>query len=387
MHGAPGIVARAAGGVREAATFGEIRAAFAGERVLVTGHSGFKGSWLTRWLTQLGAVVVGVSQPPDQGADNLFDQARIGDHCSQSYWVDIRNYEELSSIFEQHRPRVVFHLAAQALVRRAYGDPLDTFSRNVMGTANVLEAARQTSSVNALVCVTTDKVYNNQEWHWPYRESDSLGGVDPYSASKSAAELVARAYMMTLRDTNRHYALATARGGNVIGGGDWSVDRIVPDIVRAIRAGDPLQLRHPSAVRPWQHVLELCYGYLVLATRLRHGWRERDAQPDSFIGAFNFGPEPLSEMTVEALVRSLLRAWQKEDHPIELGQSGLHESRYLRLDSSKAKREIGWRPFLTFDETIELTANWYRRYLNGENAAALLDEQIYRYEQIIEAVV
>jgi len=386
----PGTSARGNDGkdqsLRTSSILDEIRETFAGRTVLVTGHSGFKGSWLTCWLAQLGAVVVGVSLPPEQGADNLFDGAKIGNLCDQSYWCDIRDYDLLLDIFRRHKPSIVVHLAAQALVRRAYGNPLETFSSNVMGTAHVLEAARQTSSVGALLCVTTDKVYSNQEWHWPYRESDALGGIDPYSASKGAAELVARTYMMTLRDPSRSYALATARGGNVIGGGDWSTDRIVPDIVRSIRAGEALQLRSPLAIRPWQHVLELCYGYLVLATRLYHGWPARKAGPEAFIGAFNFGPEATNEVTVETIANSFLRAWGKASYPIEVGSSKLHESTYLRLDSSKARQEIGWRPLLAFDETIELTANWYRRYLAGEDAANLLKEQIDRYEQLIKAI-
>lgn len=362
----------------------EIRDAISGKTVLVTGHSGFKGGWLAFWLNRLGAHVVGVSLPPDQGPDNLFERGRIGDVCD-SHWLDIREAGELQSLFADRRPELVFHLAAQPLVRRGYHDPLLTFSTNVMGTANVLEAARQADSVRAVVCVTTDKVYDNREWAWPYRENDALGGIDPYSASKGAAELVARAYMTTLKREPVPYLMATARGGNVVGGGDWSEDRIVPDIVRSIRGNEALVLRNPEATRPWQHVLELCLGYLVLAARLSKGWSARGAGPEAFVGAYNFGPEPTNEMPVRDLVAVTLDTWGRPDHPIEITGSPLHESTYLRLDSSKAKRELGWRPLLSFDETIRITADWYRQYIQDQAAApALLESQIRDYEQMIE---
>lgn len=361
----------------------QVSKAVRGQTVLVTGHSGFKGGWLTFWLNQMGAKVVGVSLPPDQGNDCLYERANIAGR-SQSHWVDIRDAKKVRDLFTRYEPVQVFHLAAQPLVRRSYADPLETFSTNVMGTANVLEAARHTPSVKALVCVTTDKVYHNKEWPWPYRETDALGGIDPYSASKAAAELVARAYRTTLQANSSPFGLATARGGNVVGGGDWSEDRILPDIVRALRAGDPLVLRNPQATRPWQHVLDLCWGYLLLANRMATNALEKDDLGGDADGAFNFGPDPASEQTVEQLVAAILQTWEKPSHTVEVVGSKLHESRYLRLDSSKARAVLAWRPLLNFDQTMEMTAHWYKEYLADARAAITVTEkQIEHYEQLI----
>jgi len=366
----------------------EIRAALAEKTVLLTGHSGFKGGWLAIWLERLGARVVGISLPPDLGADNLFERAAVASACAESHLIDIRDAAAVAALFAKHQPQVVLHLAAQPLVRRGYQEPLLTFDTNVMGTANVLEAARQTASVRSLVCVTTDKVYHNREWVWPYRENDELGGIDPYSASKAAAEMVARAYMTTLQRKDAPFFMATARGGNVVGGGDWSEDRIVPDIVRAIRAGSPLVLRNPQATRPWQHVLELCLGYLTLAARLAQGWESRQRPAESFVGAYNFGPEPANEMPVRDLVGVMLDTWNRPQHPVEITPSALHESTYLRLDSSKAKRDLGWRPLLSFEETIAWTADWYRTYVGDPALAAdLVQAQITAYERRIVDVL
>lgn len=366
----------------------EIRSTVRGRTVVLTGHTGFKGGWLAAWLTRLGANVVGISLPPDQGDDNLFDRGRIGELCAASYLVDIRDASQIRTLFAKHQPRLVFHLAAQPLVRRGYSEPLMTFETNILGTANILEAARQTASVGSVVCITTDKVYHNKEWCWPYREIDELGGIDPYSASKAGAEMVARAYMTTLKRSPVPYLMATARGGNVVGGGDWSEDRIVPDLIRAVRAGEPLVLRNPRATRPWQHVLELCLGYLILAQRLENGYASRDQGPDHFVGAYNFGPEPTNEMPVCELVQNALETLHRPNHPIEFIPSQLHESTYLRLDSSKAKLELGWCPLLSFDETIQLTADWYRRYIDDpEAASSLISSQIEDYEQLVSRIL
>jgi CDP-glucose 4,6-dehydratase len=348
---------------------------FSGKSVLVTGHTGFKGSWLTLWLSLAGARVTGVGLAPNHGPDNVFEQARIGDIC-QSNILDVTDFEALSAVVKSAEPEVVFHLAAQPLVRKSYREPLLTFSTNVMGTANLLEATRSVPSVKAIVCVTTDKVYRNHEWPWPYRETDELGGLDPYSASKAAAELVARSYIATLSAEGR-CRVATARGGNVVGGGDWSEDRIVPDIVRALRHGVPLEIRHPKATRPWQHVLELCSGYLRLAIALQ----DHAAQPTNF-SSFNFGPETSSEQPVQALVDRALEAWGSSDHPIKFGEATVHEAGYLKLDSSRARAALGWQPLLSFDETIAWTLEWYRSYCDGSSTARdLMASQIANFSE------
>lgn len=351
----------------------DLKAAYGGRRVLVTGHTGFKGSWLCCWLTKLGAEVSGISLAPDQGADNLFDRGALADQLS-SHIQDIRVYEPVRDIMGAAAPELIFHLAAQPLVRRSYRDPLGTFATNVMGTAHVLEAARQLPNVRAVVCVTTDKVYDNREWCWPYRETDPLGGADPYSASKSAAEMVARTYQTALR-SDKGYRMATARGGNVIGGGDWSEDRLVPDIIRAIRSDTEIELRHPGATRPWQHVLELCLGYLMLGARLAGGGR-------ALANAYNFGPDPTNEMPVRQLVGAMLKAWGKPDQRVRVGQSAVHESNYLRLDSSLARADLGWRPFLNFEQTTAWTANWYKQYCDDPTKARfLMEHQISAYSE------
>ncbi|MBA1158179.1 CDP-glucose 4,6-dehydratase [Microvirga mediterraneensis] len=344
-------------------------------RVLVTGHTGFKGSWLTGWLHALGAEVTGFSLAPDQGPDNLFDQAGIDGLCC-SRIGDIRNFDAVRSTFEESRPEIVLHLAAQPLVPRSYADPVGTMATNVLGTTHVLEAARLCSSVNAVVCVTTDKVYRNHEWAWPYRETDELGGFDPYSASKAGAEMVARSYRTALAPKDRPFALATARGGNVLGGGDWSADRLVPDMVRALRAGVPLEIRHPNAIRPWQHVLDLCYAYLLIGAVLR----ERADGVD--VEAWNIGPDPSTSIPVQSLASLFFRAWGAPDHPITSTDAVGFESRTLSLDSSLARSRLGWAPVLGAEEIVRLSAQWYRGYVNEPNQArVLMDAQRTAFEQ------
>ena len=352
----------------------DLFAAYRGRRALVTGHTGFKGAWLSTWLLALGAEVSGIALAP-AGEPNLFDALRLGGRLS-SHPVDIRAGASLQGTVADLAPEIVFHLAAQPLVRRSYADPIETFETNVVGTANVLEACRATPSVRAVVCVTTDKVYHNREWPWPYRESDRLGGLDPYSASKACAELVAQVYQRNLGRADGPVPLATARGGNVVGGGDWSADRIVPDIVRALTAGAPIRLRNPDAVRPWQHVLELCEGYLELGARLL-------GREDGIADAWNFGPDPSSQIRVGDLVRAMLDAWGRPDHPVALEPSPLHEARLLRLDISKATARLRWRPRLGIAETLAWTAAWYRA-VHDEPAAAweLTLRQIREFEAL-----
>ena len=367
-------------------TLGLIEKTYQGKRVLVTGHTGFKGSWLTTWLATLGAEITGISLNPDQGDDNIFDRADIGSLCANDHRVDICDEALVTKIFSNTQPEIIFHLAAQALVRPAYAQPVETFRTNILGTAHILEAARQTQSVSATVCVTTDKVYENNEWEWPYRENDRLGGIDPYSASKSGAEMVARAYMETLPTPgDRVHHIATARGGNVVGGGDWSTDRLVPDIIRSIRANEPLELRNPGAIRPWQHVLELCYGYLLLGSRLSLGRPELSRNAADFTGSWNFGPGPQNEITVSELVTIMLQTWGRQDLPVHHQASALHESQYLKLDCTKARTQLGWQCILGPKDTFSWTTTWYRDYLNApDTARAITQAQVNEFEKLIK---
>ncbi len=355
-----------------------LRSFYQGRAVLITGQTGFKGAWLAAWLERMGAVVTAIALPPDQGPDNLYERAGLDRRC-RSTLADIRDLAAVTRTMEEARPQVVFHLAARALVQQGYADPIDTFAVNTLGTAHVLEAARKTSSVEAVVCVTTDKVYLNREWAWPYRETDELGGGDAYSASKAAAEMVARAYRKALKPSDRPFALATARGGNVIGGGDWSPHRLVPDIVRSLRDQQPLRLRYPGAVRPWQHVLDLCYGYLMLGARLAQAPGGDDD------GAWNFGPSADVELTVAQVVEAVLQAWGEPSYPVEHGPAADYEAMILRLDASKANRTLGWIPGLDVRGAIHWSAAWYKAYLaDPDGAGRLVDQDIDRFEAILD---
>lgn len=340
-------------------------AAYRGTRVLVTGHTGFKGSWLSLWLQTLGAHVAALAlDPPSEPSHWDLLTLTIRDHR-----VDIRDEAAVRSVFVAERPEIVFHLAAQPLVRRSYREPIATWSTNVMGTANVLEAARLTPGVRAVVVVTTDKCYENREWPWAYRECDRLGGHDPYSASKAGAELVAASYRSAFLQQPSTPLLATARGGNVIGGGDWSEDRLVPDLVRSVVAGEPLVIRSPGATRPWQHVLDCLSGYLLLGQRLLAG-------DSDCADAWNFGPEGEGNRTVEQVLGSLADTWPQLRWRIASTPQP-HEAGLLQLDSAKAKAKLGWRPVWNVDNAIRRTADWYRQWLDAGRVASAADLAAY----------
>lgn len=347
---------------------------FRDARILVTGHTGFKGAWLSQWLHLIGADVLGLALPPPDDRPSLFNDIGLGERIG-SRIVDVRDGASVSSAIRDFRPDFVFHLAAQALVRELYARPLETFDTNIMGTANVLQAAGDAGSVKAVVCVTTDKVYHNREWTWPYRETDRLGGHDPYSGSKAAAELVAAVYRDNLWANGTGPNMATARGGNVIGGGDWSKDRLIPDIVRCIIADHPIVIRSPKSIRPWQHVLELCRAYIMLAERLA-------TDGASASDAWNFGPGQAGELNVETVLALALKSIGRPHHPVELGQATLRESKLLRLDISKAGSDLGWTPATDLEASVGMTMEWYRKWIdNPQSAAVVMNEQINIYDQ------
>jgi CDP-glucose 4,6-dehydratase len=323
---------------------------YRGRRVLVTGHTGFKGSWLALWLSELGAEVTGLALPPN----TIPNHWSLLDLDIPQYLQDIRDAETVSSVVREIQPEIVFHLAAQPLVRQSYRNPLETWSTNVMGTANLLEACRKTPSVRAVVVATTDKCYENTERSVGYLETDRLGGHDPYSASKAATELVAANYRSAFFHLPDAPLLATARAGNVIGGGDWSEDRLIPDLVRAIVNKTPLEIRSPKATRPWQHVLESLSGYLMLGQKLLE--KEQCAAE-----GWNFGPEPECNRAVTEVLAQLKMHWPELSWQ-EIQQPQPHEATLLNLDCTKAKTQLGWRPVWTFDETLTATANWYRNF-------------------------
>jgi len=348
---------------------GVSRTFWKGRRVFLTGHTGFKGGWLALILERLGAEVTGYALDPE-GERSFFVDARVGRRVD-SIIGDVRDLAALEAAITRARPEVVLHLAAQSLVLTSYERPLDTFSTNVIGTANVLEVARATPSVRAALVVTSDKVYRNREWPWGYRENDELGGHDPYSSSKACAELVTASYRDSFL-SGRNVAVASARAGNVIGGGDWSANRIVPDFVRATMASRPLGVRNAGSTRPWQHVLEPLEGYLLLAERLVED-RAR------FQGAWNFGPTPEAVQSVGRLADDLVKAWgdgaswsgERVDQP--------HEAGLLTLDASRARRELAWAPRLGYERGVEWTVSWYRALARGADADATTKAQIDEY--------
>ncbi len=327
------------------------------KRILVTGHTGFKGSWLSIWLLQLGAKVIGYALDPYTPKDN-FVLSKLS-HKITDIRGDIRNFEEFHSTVDQYKPEMIFHLAAQPIVRLSYQTPRETLETNIMGTANVLEAFRKSKSARILIIVTSDKCYENKEWIWGYRENDPVGGYDPYSASKGAAELISAAYLRSFFNPNNfkkhRKVIATVRAGNVIGGGDWVKDRIIPDCIKALEGDKPIEVRNPQSVRPWQYVLEPLNGYLLLASKMYE-------DPVKYSGAWNFGPHPESTIPVKEVVRKVIRYYGKGSWEDTSNSTELHEARLLNLDISKARLLLGWNPALNVEEAVKFTVYYYRRY-------------------------
>ena len=343
---------------------------FQGKRVLITGHTGFKGSWLTFLLKELGAEVAGYALPPDPGPSHF---AFLGLESKINHITgDICDANDLNSAIRAFEPEIIFHLAAQALVKKSYADPAITFETNVIGSVNLLDAVRECSTVRSLVYVTSDKCYENREWVWGYREHDQLGGHDPYSASKASAEILFSAYARSFFSSLPRLGAATARAGNVIGGGDWAADRIVPDCIRAIESKLPIKLRNPEATRPWQHVLEPLCGYLVLASKLYD-------QPKQFDGSWNFGPSTSKVRTVHDVAKCIIQTLGRGS--IEIGESRneQHEANLLQLNCDKARQKLGWQPRWGVEKTFSATAEWYKAYMAGGNMEDISRAQLQEF--------
>jgi CDP-glucose 4,6-dehydratase len=346
-------------------------AAYHNKRVLITGHTGFKGSWLALWLSQMGAQVSGYSlQPPTE--PNHF---QLLDLNIDSVIGDVRDAAKLKQVFKEQQPQIVFHLAAQAIVRLSYREPGETFASNVLGTVNVLEAARASGSVRAIIIVTSDKCYENREWPWGYREIDTLGGYDPYSASKGCAEIVTSCWRNSFFNpkdygSSHQILLASARAGNVIGGGDWAPDRIIPDIIRSVHKNEKVKIRNPQATRPWQHVLEPLSGYLLLGQKLLEG-------RDKFAAAWNFGPSEEENVSVGEIVKQVKKLWPKIDYEIYRAPDQPHEAGMLRLDCSKARTKLKWKPVWKGKDAIEETTLWYKAFYESSKILSLDQLNLY----------
>jgi CDP-glucose 4,6-dehydratase len=348
-----------------------------GKRVLLTGHTGFKGSWLSLWLQSMGAQVTGYALAPPTNP-SLFDMAEVGQGMT-SVIGDIRDLANLQAVFTQHRPEIVIHMAAQPLVRYSYQNPVETYATNVMGTVHLLEAVRNTPGVKAVVNITTDKCYENREWVWGYRENEPMGGFDPYSNSKGCAELVSAAYRSSFFNANTYaqhgVATATVRAGNVIGGGDWAQDRLIPDILAAFEQGRKVDIRNPNAIRPWQHVMEPLRGYLTLAEQLfEHG--------PSFGEGWNFGPNDEDAKPVGWIVEQMAALWgSSAQWQIDTGEHP-HEAHYLKLDISKARSRLDWHPALRLQDALALTIDWSKQGQAGANMRQLTLAQIHAYQAL-----
>lgn len=349
---------------------------YKGKRVLVTGHTGFKGSWLSIWLHELGAEVIGVGLDPFTERDN-YVLSCIGQKMKADIRADIRDGERMKAIFKEYQPDIVFHLAAQPLVRLSYDIPVETYQTNVMGTINILEAIRVTDSVKVGVMITTDKCYENKEQIWGYRENEPMGGYDPYSSSKGAAEIAIASWRRSFFNPEQYAqhgkSIASVRAGNVIGGGDWALDRIIPDCIKALEVGNPIEIRSPKAIRPWQHVLEPLSGYMLLAEKM---WDE----PTKYCEGWNFGPRAESISTVWDVASKVIENYGSGELRDLSDPKALHEAKLLMLDISKAKFMLGWEPRLNIDETVALTVDWYKRY-QQKTVVEVCVKQIKRYLQ------
>jgi CDP-glucose 4,6-dehydratase len=349
-----------------------------GRKVFLTGHTGFKGGWLALWLASKGAIVRGYALSPSTDP-SLFTAARVGS-AIDDIRGDIRDASSLEAAMQAFAPEVVFHLAAQPLVVLSYRDPILTYETNVIGTARVLDCIRRTPSVRAVVSVTTDKCYENKEWIWGYRETDPLGGYDPYSSSKACAEIVSAAYRQSFFPTDKlaehGVALATARAGNVIGGGDWSPDRLIPDLVRGFLAGEPVRIRRPLAIRPWQHVLEPLHGYIRLAEELL-------THNPKFATAYNFGPSDDDARRVAWIAEKMTAFWGDSASWVLDPDPGVHEASYLKLDASRARADLGWTPRLPLETALEWLVQWYRAWQSGADMHAFTLAQIAAYESLL----
>jgi len=347
-----------------------------GKKVLVTGHTGFKGGWLSLWLKELGAEVIGYSlDPPTQ--PSFFEAVDLKNKVIHIIG-DVRDEKYLLSVFEKHQPEFVFHLAAQSLVRFSYQEPRLTYETNVMGTVNILEAIRKSKNVRAAVIITSDKCYENKEWFYGYREIDPMGGYDPYSSSKGCVELIVSAYRRSYFES-LGIALSSVRAGNVIGGGDWQEDRLVPDCIRALSKGEVIQIRNPNAIRPWQYVLEPLSGYLLLALKMSE-------DKVKFSGVWNFGPNDNDIITVEEIVKSVIQKWGNGDYKVDTS-SQPHEAGLLKLDTSKARIFLGWEPVYNMYETIKRTINWYKYFYNGvekEKLSKITVNEIWDYIKYLD---
>jgi CDP-glucose 4,6-dehydratase len=349
-----------------------------GKRIFMTGHTGFKGSWLSLWLQQLGANVTGYALDPPT-APSLFEVAKVGEGM-RSIIADIRDAETLAKAMREARPDIVIHMAAQPLVRYSYQAPVETYATNVMGTVHLLEAVRQTDTVRAVVNVTSDKCYENKEWPWGYRENEPMGGYDPYSNSKGCAELVTAAYRNSYFNAAKHsehgVAVASGRAGNVIGGGDWAADRLIPDMLRAIEAGQPVNIRNPHAIRPWQHALEPLSGYLTLAEKLY-------TDGAAYAEGWNFGPADEDARSVQWIVERLIQSWsggaswQRDSNP------QVHEAHYLKLDCSKARARLGWHPGWHLEQALKSIVAWHKAYLDHTDMKPFTLAQISQYESTL----
>jgi CDP-glucose 4,6-dehydratase len=346
---------------------------YKGKRVFVTGHTGFKGSWLCEYLRVLGAKVSGFSLSPNT-TPSLFELLKVKEHCESHNIGDIQDFEHLQRVLQEQKPDIVIHMAAQPLVRESYHRPLYTWNTNVIGVANLLESIRSVKSVQSCVIVTTDKCYENKEWYWGYRETDPMGGHDPYSASKGAAELLTTSYRKSFFSDVQACRVSSARAGNVIGGGDWSKDRIVVDFVESVSRDRPVSLRNPKATRPWQHVLEPLTGYLALA---RANYERSDHE---YADAYNFGPSENSIVSVKELALKLTKSWGKGTVEVLDGVDELHEASVLKLDCSKAHAKLNWKGIWDIDKTVKMTVDWYKNfYENGMDLRRSTSLQIEEY--------